>query len=103
MSNRHNILQVYQRQMSKEGLQKVIQKEQIDLPMQQVVIDRIDRPPPSILHANFVFHFITKMQGNTLSSEDLRDLFTLHENVRYGFFFMLTATVLPIKIRILKF
>ncbi|KAK1402572.1 protein CHROMATIN REMODELING 25 [Heracleum sosnowskyi] len=44
---------VYQRQMSKEGLQKVIQKEQADL----------------------------KNQGNFLSTEDLRDLFSLHENV----------------------
>lgn len=45
---------VYQRQMSKEGLQKVIQREQTDSPM---------------------------AQGN-LSIEDLRDLFTFHENVR---------------------
>ncbi|KAM5549273.1 hypothetical protein ABKV19_000607 [Rosa sericea] len=45
---------VYQRQMSKEGLQKVIQKEQADSPM---------------------------AQGN-LSIEDLRDLFTFHENAR---------------------
>ncbi|XP_050365140.1 protein CHROMATIN REMODELING 25 [Argentina anserina] len=45
---------VYQRQMSKEGLQKVIQKEQAKSPM---------------------------AQGN-LSIEDLRDLFTFHENVR---------------------
>ncbi|KAL1801897.1 hypothetical protein ACET3Z_030544 [Daucus carota] len=44
---------VYQRQMSKEGLQKVIQKEQAEL----------------------------KNQGNFLSTEDLRDLFSLHENV----------------------
>ncbi|KAL8156238.1 hypothetical protein AgCh_001365 [Apium graveolens] len=44
---------VYQRQMSKEGLQKVIQKEQTDL----------------------------KNQGNFLSTEDLRDLFSLHDNV----------------------
>ncbi|XP_047329182.1 protein CHROMATIN REMODELING 25 isoform X2 [Impatiens glandulifera] len=41
---------VYQRQMSKEGLQKVIQQEQND-------------------------------NGNSLSSEDLRDLFSFHENV----------------------
>ncbi|XP_068321911.1 protein CHROMATIN REMODELING 25 [Pyrus communis] len=46
---------VYQRQMSKEGLQKVIQHEQTDNP---------------------------KAQGNLLSTEDLRDLFTFHENVR---------------------
>lgn len=46
---------VYQRQMSKEGLQKVIQQEQTDN---------------------------TKPQGNFLSTEDLRDLFTFHENVR---------------------
>ncbi|KAJ8763549.1 hypothetical protein K2173_002432 [Erythroxylum novogranatense] len=46
---------VYQRQMSKEGLQKVIQNEQKD---------------------NLV------RQGNFLSSEDLRDLFTFHENAR---------------------
>ncbi|KAM7482511.1 hypothetical protein LguiB_007094 [Lonicera macranthoides] len=45
---------VYQRQMSKEGLQKVIQKEQTD----------------------------AKTQGNILSTEDLRDLFTFHDNVR---------------------
>ncbi|KAH7867474.1 hypothetical protein Vadar_033967 [Vaccinium darrowii] len=46
---------VYQRQMSKEGLQKVIQHEQI----------------------------ATKTaQGNFLSAEDLRDLFTFHENAR---------------------
>ncbi|KAF8405045.1 hypothetical protein HHK36_009942 [Tetracentron sinense] len=46
---------VYQRQMSKEGLQKVIQQEQTDC---------------------------LKTQGNFLSTEDLRDLFTFHENVR---------------------
>ncbi|KAA8545882.1 hypothetical protein F0562_020667 [Nyssa sinensis] len=46
---------VYQRQMSKEGLQKVIQQEQTDG---------------------------AKNQGNFLSTEDLRDLFTFHENMR---------------------
>ncbi|XP_062221914.1 DNA repair and recombination protein RAD54 [Phragmites australis] len=45
---------VFQRQMSKEGLQKVIQQEQTD----------------------------NKMQGSSLSTEDLRDLFTFHEQVR---------------------
>ncbi|KAL3515271.1 hypothetical protein ACH5RR_022173 [Cinchona calisaya] len=45
---------VYQRQMSKEGLQKVIQQEQSE----------------------------SDVQGNLLSTEDLRDLFTFHENVR---------------------
>ncbi|CAI9104342.1 OLC1v1002990C1 [Oldenlandia corymbosa var. corymbosa] len=44
---------VYQRQMSKEGLQKVIQQEQSDID-----------------------------QGNLLSTDDLRDLFSLHENLR---------------------
>ncbi|KAD2806103.1 hypothetical protein E3N88_39480 [Mikania micrantha] len=43
---------VYQRQMSKEGLQKVIQQELDD----------------------------SKMQGNNFSTEDLRDLFTFHED-----------------------
>ncbi|KAL6514250.1 DNA-dependent ATPase protein rad54 [Orobanche hederae] len=43
---------VYQRQMSKEGLQKVIQQEHVDLE-----------------------------EGNLLSTEDLRDLFTFHESV----------------------
>ncbi|KAI4295641.1 hypothetical protein L6164_035664 [Bauhinia variegata] len=46
---------VYQRQMSKEGLQKVIQQEQTD-------------------------SLVTK--GNFLSTEDLRDLFTFHENLK---------------------
>ncbi|KAJ8619003.1 hypothetical protein MRB53_015189 [Persea americana] len=46
---------VYQRQMSKEGLQKVIQQEQVD---GQIT------------------------QGNFLSTEDLRDLFTFHVDVR---------------------
>ncbi|XP_077249853.1 DNA repair/recombination protein isoform X2 [Tasmannia lanceolata] len=46
---------VYQRQMSKEGLQKVIQHEQMDN---------------------------TMPQGNFLSTEDLRDLFTFGANVR---------------------
>ncbi|KAG9450907.1 hypothetical protein H6P81_010872 [Aristolochia fimbriata] len=46
---------VYQRQMSKEGLQKVIQQEQTD---------------------------ISTQQENLLSREDLRDLFTFHANVR---------------------
>ncbi|KAI3525411.1 hypothetical protein L1887_04185 [Cichorium endivia] len=45
---------VYQRQMSKEGLQKVIQQEQAD----------------------------SKIQGSNLSTEDLRDLFTFHEDSR---------------------
>lgn len=45
---------VYQRQMSKEGLQKVIQQGQTD----------------SLV-----------AQGNFLSTEDLRDLFTFHENI----------------------
>ncbi|EEC74047.1 hypothetical protein OsI_09041 [Oryza sativa Indica Group] len=52
--NPANDKQVYQRQMSKEGLQKVIQQEQAD----------------------------GKMQGSSLSTEDLRDLFTFHEQVR---------------------
>ncbi|KAM3305829.1 protein CHROMATIN REMODELING 25-like [Capsicum chacoense] len=43
---------VYQRQMSKEGLQKVIQQEQAD----------------------------SDIQGNFLSAEDLRDLFTFHDS-----------------------
>ncbi|PIA56435.1 hypothetical protein AQUCO_00700632v1 [Aquilegia coerulea] len=46
---------VYQRQMSKEGLQKVIQQEQKEN---------------------------NNAQGNLLSTEDLRDLFTFHENSR---------------------
>ncbi|KAF6176401.1 hypothetical protein GIB67_010849, partial [Kingdonia uniflora] len=46
---------VYQHQMSKEGLQKVIEKEKIDN---------------------------MKTQGNLLSTEDLRDLFTFNENIR---------------------
>ncbi|CAL9753894.1 unnamed protein product [Musa acuminata subsp. burmannicoides] len=46
---------VYQRQMLKEGLQKVIQKEQASSQIPQ---------------------------GSHLSKEDLRDLFTFHENVR---------------------
>ncbi|CAN1133474.1 Protein CHROMATIN REMODELING 25 [Linum perenne] len=46
---------VYQRQMSKEGLQKVIQNERNDSNEKQV---------------------------NLLSADDLRDLFTFHENVR---------------------
>ncbi|OMO63212.1 SNF2-related protein [Corchorus olitorius] len=46
---------VYQRQMSKEGLQKVIQQEQVDSHM---------------------------VQGNFFSTEDLRDLFTFYDNVR---------------------
>ncbi|CAI0447154.1 unnamed protein product [Linum tenue] len=46
---------VYQRQMSKEGLQKVIQNEHNDS---------------------------SAAQGNLLSTDDLRDLFTFHENVR---------------------
>ncbi|KAE9612789.1 hypothetical protein Lal_00027488 [Lupinus albus] len=46
---------VYQRQMSKEGLQKVIQQEQTD----------------SLV-----------AQGNLLSTEDLRDLFTFHESIK---------------------
>ncbi|XP_020551461.1 protein CHROMATIN REMODELING 25 isoform X2 [Sesamum indicum] len=43
---------VYQRQMSKEGLQKVIQQEHVD-----------------------------SEKGNLLSTEDLRDLFTFHDSV----------------------
>ncbi|GAU29532.1 hypothetical protein TSUD_115540 [Trifolium subterraneum] len=46
---------VYQRQMSKEGLQKVIQREQSDSAV---------------------------AQGNLLSTEDLRNLFTFEENVK---------------------
>ncbi|KAF3773416.1 DNA repair and recombination protein [Nymphaea thermarum] len=46
---------VYQRQMSKEGLQKVIQQEQLEN---------------------------LGLQANLLSTEDLRDLFTLHANIR---------------------
>ncbi|KAH9695551.1 protein CHROMATIN REMODELING 25 [Citrus sinensis] len=46
---------VYQRQMSKEGLQKVIQPEQTDS---------------------------SATQGNFLSTEDLRDLFTFYDDVR---------------------
>ncbi|CAM6077058.1 unnamed protein product [Sphagnum tenellum] len=46
---------VYQRQMSKESLQKVVDKDQAN---------------------------DAKTQVNALSTEDLRDLFTLHENIR---------------------
>ncbi|XP_049935835.1 DNA repair and recombination protein RAD54 isoform X2 [Nymphaea colorata] len=46
---------VYQRQMSKEGLQKVIQQEQLEN---------------------------LGLQANLISTEDLRDLFTLHANIR---------------------
>lgn len=46
---------VYQRQMLKEGLQKVIQQEQVDSLMGQ---------------------------GNVFSTEDLRDLFTFYDNAR---------------------
>ncbi|XVE66844.1 hypothetical protein DITRI_Ditri08aG0112400 [Diplodiscus trichospermus] len=46
---------VYQRQMSKEGLQKVIQQEQVDSLMGQ---------------------------GNVFSTEDLRDLFTFYDHLR---------------------
>ncbi|KAM7259996.1 hypothetical protein ACFE04_015737 [Oxalis oulophora] len=46
---------VYQRQMSKEGLQKVIQREETES---------------------------LTAKGNLLSTEDLRDLFTFHDNVR---------------------
>ncbi|CAN1133476.1 Protein CHROMATIN REMODELING 25 [Linum perenne] len=53
--NPANDKQVYQRQMSKEGLQKVIQNERNDSNEKQV---------------------------NLLSADDLRDLFTFHENVR---------------------
>ncbi|CAN6466682.1 unnamed protein product [Victoria cruziana] len=45
---------VYQRQMSKEGLQKVIQQERLES---------------------------LGLQANLLSSEDLRDLFSLHANI----------------------
>ncbi|KAF3682006.1 DNA repair and recombination protein RAD54 [Capsicum annuum] len=47
-----NYTQVYQRQMSKEGLRKVIQQEQRD----------------------------SDIQGNFLSAEDLRGLFTFHDS-----------------------
>jgi DNA repair and recombination RAD54-like protein len=47
-------LQVYQRQISKEGLQKVVDKEQKD----------------------------GKAQVNDISTEDLRDLFTLRKDTR---------------------
>lgn len=81
------LLQVYQRQMSKEGLQKVIQKEQTDLKNQvfvtflssyHILINMLAelRPRPRTL----------LLQGNFLSTEDLRDLFSLHENVRQVYF-----------------
>lgn len=75
-------IQVYQRQMSKEGLQKVIQKEQADLKNQVFV---------TFLSSYHVIHMLEELrsrpctlllQGNFLSTEDLRDLFSLHENVR---------------------
>ncbi|KAF6135444.1 hypothetical protein GIB67_027318 [Kingdonia uniflora] len=53
--NPANDKQVYQRQMSKEGLQKVIQQEQ---------------------------NHNTKTQGNLFSIKDLWDLFTFNENIR---------------------
>jgi DNA repair and recombination RAD54-like protein len=49
-----NVWQVYQRQISKEGLQKVVDKEQKD----------------------------GKAQVNDISTEDLRDLFTLRKDTR---------------------
>ncbi|KVH93280.1 Helicase, C-terminal [Cynara cardunculus var. scolymus] len=57
---------VYQRQMSKEGLQKVIQQEQAD----------------------------SKIQGNNLSTEDLRDLFTFHEDARQALLFLIKTVYL---------
>lgn len=69
--------------MSKEGLQKVIQHEQSDSLAAQVLLffDYLN------LQAwNFLLHMLgiekLQLQGNFLSTEDLRDLFTFHENVR---------------------
>lgn len=69
--------------MSKEGLQKVIQHEQTDSIAAQVHF--------LLMHV-FVMRLefalicmvskVHEFQGNFLSTEDLRDLFTFHENVR---------------------
>ena len=70
--------------MSKEGLQKVIQQEQANDKMQDQVLE-ISRAFCSILEsAKYVdfSHLVTLLQGNSLSTEDLRDLFTFHEQVR---------------------
>lgn len=66
--------------MSKEGLQKVIQQEQIDNQMQQVR----ELDVYVLLFFPFDARFLTYLffQGNFLSTDDLRDLFTFHENVR---------------------
>ncbi|CAA6658879.1 unnamed protein product [Spirodela intermedia] len=59
---------VYQRQMSKEGLQKVIQQES----RSNQATDIFSLPSSSF----------NQCRGSSLSTEDLRDLFTLHVNVR---------------------
>ncbi|KAL5982445.1 DNA-dependent ATPase protein rad54 [Asimina triloba] len=78
--NPANDKQVYQRQMSKEGLQKVIQKDQMESIKQQVLKHAV-----SSLFLMYDLGWkalIILLQGNFLSTEDLRDLFTFHVDVR---------------------
>lgn len=67
--------------MSKEGLQKVIQREQTDSPMAQVWNCTYFLLCDWRLPLNVYYTKVLLFQGN-LSIEDLRDLFTFHENVR---------------------
>lgn len=69
--------------MSKEGLQKVIQREQTDSLLEQVEIPVYTIPCLVIGAAYFMSdNNIYDFQGNFLSTEDLRDLFTFDENLK---------------------
>jgi DNA repair and recombination RAD54-like protein len=72
--------------MSKEGLQKVIQQEQTDNKMQVHVLGVSFTFFLTLLGAKYIDFSSYFLQGSSLSTEDLRDLFTFHEQVRLNLF-----------------
>lgn len=76
--------------MSKEGLQKVIQQEQMESHSAQVLNKLPFLDDLSLQFALKCMRYkVFELQGNFLSMEDLRDLFSFHENVRYALFLKL--------------
>lgn len=83
--------------MSKEGLQKVIQQEQTESHSAQVLVQLSFFDDLSSEFAQKCMRYKAfELQGNFLSMEDLRDLFSFHENARYILFSEAESTVLCI-------
>lgn len=76
---------MFQRQLSKEGLQKVVDKEQATDAKSQVSAWNQKCAGScnySLMLEKLKSCLVLRVQVNILSTEDLRDLFTLREDIR---------------------